>query len=224
MVVNNTFSKVNARLKFMYCHSSILSSRARKNTCSALILCHLDYYCSSCYAGLTKCLKKKLQIAQKKVIRFINSLGHRSRVTADTLGESNLLNVETQVNKLRQNNVHKIFYDLCPTNLKENFFPLKDVHQYCTRSSHYNALVPHCQNLDKSTVTYVGIADWNSLLECLKAIEKPQRFKVALIYLMKYFQETELCDFFCFTESMIHMHLFHPVLFGCDNHIGFQKV
>ena len=51
-------------------------------------------------------------------------------------------------------------------------------------------------NLDKSTVTYVGIADWNYFLECLKAIEKPQRFKVALIYLMKYFQETELCDFF----------------------------
>ena len=94
---------------------------------------------------LPNALRKKLQIAQKKVIRFINSLGHRSRVTADTLGESNLLNVETQVNQLRQNNVHKIFYDLYPTNLKESFVPLKDVHQYCTRSSRYNALVPHCQ-------------------------------------------------------------------------------
>ena len=42
-------------------------------------------------------------------------------------------------------------------------------------------------------------------------------------YLMKYYQETELCDFCC-TESMIHMHLFHPVLFGCDNHVGFLNV
>ena len=35
-----------------------------------------------------------------------------------------------------------------------------------------------------------------SLPECLKAIEKPQRFKVTLKkYLIKDYQETELCDF-----------------------------
>ena len=103
----------------MCCHSS------RKNLCSALILCHFDYSCSSWYAGLTKCIKKKLQIAQNKVIRFINSVGPRSRVTADTLGELNLLNVENRVKQLRLNHVHKIFYDLCPTYLKENCVPFK---------------------------------------------------------------------------------------------------
>ena len=82
------------------------------------------------------------------------------------------------------------------TYLKECFVLLKDVHQYCTRSSHYNFLAPHCQNLDKFTFTYAGIADWNSHPECLKAIKKPQRFKVAFKkILMKNFQETELCDF-----------------------------
>ena len=150
------------------------------------------------HAGLTKCFKKKLQIAQNKVIRFINSREPGSRVTADILGESNLLNVETWVKQLRLNHVHKIFYDLCPpTCLEENSVPLKDVHQSGTRSSCYNFLVPHCQNLDTSTFTYKGIADWNSLPECLKAIEKPQRFKVALNkYLMKSYLETELGDFF----------------------------
>ena len=76
--------------------------------------------------------------------------------------------------------MHKILYDLCPTYLNENFVPLKDVHKYCTRSSGNNFLVPNCQNLDKSTFIYAGIADWNSLPECLKAIEKPKRLKVAL--------------------------------------------
>ena len=116
--------------------------------------------------------------------------------------------------------MHKLFYDLCPTYLKEHFVPLKDVHQYCTRSIHYNFLVPHYQNLDKSTFTYAGIADWNSLPECLKTIEKPQRFKVAF---KKYFRKLNYV-IFCFTESMVHMHLFHPVLFGCDNHVGFLNV
>ena len=91
-----------------------------------------------------------------------------------------MLNVEIRVKQLRLNHVHKIFYDLRPTYQKENVVPLKDVHQFCTRYSRYNFLVPHCQNLDKSTFTYAGIADWNSLPECLKDIEKPQRFKVAL--------------------------------------------
>ena len=76
--------------------------------------------------------------------------------------------------------MHNIFCNLCPTYVKENLVPLKDVHQYCTRSSRYNFLVSHCQNLDKSTFSYAGIADWNSLPVYLKAIEKPQRFKVAL--------------------------------------------
>ena len=148
----------------------------------------------------------------------------QSLLPKDTLFRTYLLNVETRVKQLRLNHLHKIFYDLCPTYLKINFVPLKGVHQYCTRSSHYNFLVPHCHNLDKSTFTYAGIADWNSLPECLKAIENTQRFKVALKkYLMKKVQENELCDF-CFTESMIHIHLFHPILFGCDNHVGFINV
>ena len=43
MIVSNILSKVNARLMFMYNHSSSLSSRARKkNLRSVLILCHFE--------------------------------------------------------------------------------------------------------------------------------------------------------------------------------------
>ena len=37
--------------------------------------------------------QEKKQTAQNKVIRFINSLGPRSTVTADILGEKDLLNL-----------------------------------------------------------------------------------------------------------------------------------
>ena len=144
LVVNNILSKVNARLKFMYRHGNRLSLRTRKNFCSVLILCHFDYSCSSWHDGLTKGLKRKLQIAQNKVVRFINSLGPRTRITADILAELNLLNVETWVKQLRLNYVHKIFYNLCPTHLKEDFVQLNAVHLHDTRSSRYNFLVPHC--------------------------------------------------------------------------------
>ena len=63
----------------------------------------------------------------------------------------NLLYVETRVKQLRQSHVHKIFYNLSPSYLKENFVPFKDVYQYNARSSGYNFLVPHCHGVDYST-------------------------------------------------------------------------
>ena len=48
----------------------------------------------------------KIQIEQIKSL-YSSFLGPRPRVTADTLGESNLLNVETQVKQLRLNHVLK---------------------------------------------------------------------------------------------------------------------
>ena len=187
IVVNSIISKVNARLKFLYRQSNCLSEKARKNLCSALILCHFDYSFSSWYAGLNKGLKRKLQISQNKVIRFINQLGPRTRITSDILMNLNLLNVETRVKQLRLNHVHKIFYNLCPSYLQENFVPLRDVHHHNTRSSGYNFLVPNCKGVEDSTFYYTGIKDWNSLPEWLKQIESPQKFKIALKkYLIEY--------------------------------------
>ena len=195
LVVKNTLSKINARLKFMYRHSSSLSSRTRKNICSALILYHFDYSCSSWYAGLTKDLKKKLQIAQNKVFRFINFLEPRTRITADIFADSNLLNVETRVKQLRLNHVHKIFYNLCPTYMKENFVPLSEVHQHNTRSRGYNFSVPLCRSVDNTTFYHTGIKDWNSLPQWLKEQEKPQRFKQSLkMFLIEQFRKTEQND------------------------------
>ena len=58
---------------------------------------------------LHNALRNNYKLHKNKGIRFINSLGPRSTVTADTLGESNLLNVETRVKQLRLNRVYKIF-------------------------------------------------------------------------------------------------------------------
>ena len=89
--------------------------------------------------------------------------------------------------------------------------PLNDVHQYNTRSSRYNILVPHCRRgVDKSTFYYKGIIDWNSIPEWLKEVEKPHIFKIALKkFLIEPHHETELSSvyiielmvmFFCITS------------------------
>ena len=87
--MNNILGKVNARLKFLYRHGDCLSKQTRKTLSSALILCHFDYSCSAWYSGLNKSFKHKLQVAQNKVVRFINHLGPRVRVTNEMLSELN---------------------------------------------------------------------------------------------------------------------------------------
>ena len=116
------------------------------------------------YAGLTKGIKKHIakgqvhsnmipvlqpeeeeaaeeEIASNKVIRVINSLGPRPSITSDILMELNTLNVGTNVKQLRLSHAHKIFYNLCPSYLKEIFVLLKDVYQYNTSFSECNIWV-----------------------------------------------------------------------------------
>ena len=65
-LVNNILKKSSGRLKFLYRYSDILDKKARKTLCSALIQCNFDYASSSWYTGLSKGLKQKLQLMQKK--------------------------------------------------------------------------------------------------------------------------------------------------------------
>ena len=88
--------------------------------------------------------------------------------------------------------MHKIFYNLRPLYLKENFVLLKDIHHHNTRSSGYNFFVTNCQGVESSTFYYTGIKDWTSLSEWLKQMEIPQKFKIALKkYLIEYCSATE---------------------------------
>ena len=62
-------SKCNNKIKFLYRNAKNLDKKKMLLT-SALVQCHFDYGCSMWYTG-TCLLKKKLQITQNKVIRFI---------------------------------------------------------------------------------------------------------------------------------------------------------
>ena len=54
--------------------ANCLSSETRKTWSMALIQCHVDYFCSSWYAGISQVLKYKLQLAQNKTVCFIISM------------------------------------------------------------------------------------------------------------------------------------------------------
>ena len=150
----------------------------RRTLSSALILCHFDYSCSAWYSGLNKLLKSKLQVAQNKVIRFINQLGPRERITNEMLSELNLVNVDTRVKQLSLNHIHKLINNKCPAYMKENFVNVKDFHKYQNIIYYYT--IPNCQGPKSHTFYYSAIKDWNSLPEKLKTIQDNKKFKFEL--------------------------------------------
>jgi hypothetical protein len=76
-VVKDIQSKCTNRLKFLYRHRDSLNSKIRKTLALALTQSYFDYAVSAWYMGLSRANKKKIQVSQNKVIRFILNLGPR---------------------------------------------------------------------------------------------------------------------------------------------------
>ena len=71
-------NKVNSRLRFLYRQNTFLDIPLRRLLCNAMIQPFFDYACNAWYPNLNKNLKKCLQAAQNKCIRFCLKLGDRA--------------------------------------------------------------------------------------------------------------------------------------------------
>ena len=120
-IVDSIVHKVNNRLRFLYRQARFLDVKCKMSLCSALITCHMDYACSSWYSILTNTLRKKLQVCQNKVVRFILDLPPMHSINYNVLSVLNLLNVEYRVVQLRLNHVFNIYHGKAPSYLCEQF-------------------------------------------------------------------------------------------------------
>ncbi len=68
----------------MYRQANFLNQEARKTLCSALIQCHFDYSCPSWFSGVTQTLAGKLQMAQNKMVHFIQSMDAGCQIQSQT--------------------------------------------------------------------------------------------------------------------------------------------
>ncbi len=65
--------------------------------------------------------KKKIQVVQNKLIRFMLNLGPSYHVGIEQLNTLGLLNVDDRAQQLRLHNTHKVFYKQAPVYLMANF-------------------------------------------------------------------------------------------------------
>ena len=177
-IVDSIINKVNNRLRFLYRQAKFLDVKCKSSLCSALISCHLDYACSSWYAGLTKGLQQKLQVCQNKVVRFILNLPPMYSVNYSVLASLNLLNVEDRVKQLALNHVFNIFHGNAPSYLCEKFVLRSEVSIHRTRScTNLDFIVPRIKTCESGTFFYNGIKNWNELPRNIKECKRKDVFK-----------------------------------------------
>merc|ERR1711872_964237 len=99
-----------------------------------------------------KLLKKKLQVMQNKMIRFILKLESRAHIGNDELVKAGFLSVVDRVKQLKLGHVFKIKNKSCPIYLREYFLKLdENTLRRETRSKVYNFQV---SRVNTSTFAY----------------------------------------------------------------------
>ena len=175
---DNVIRKCGGRIAFLFRHGSILNFQARKVLCSTLVQPFLDYCSSSWYFGLTKQLKSKLDVLQRKMIRFIFSMHFLDHVDPSRFAELSWLTVKDRVRFFQLCHVFRIKMGKAPSYMCEYFSPVSSLHSHSTRGSHaHNYFVSPQVSRMPDSFAYSAIREWNALPVDLKCIERESNFK-----------------------------------------------
>ncbi len=142
-IIDTILKKCNGRIKFLYRQARCFPTALKKTLCQSLAQSRIDYAISSWYAAMSQKAKSKLQIIQKKMVRFILDLGPRTHITNEHMSDLNILRIPGRVEQLRLSITHNI---LQPS----SHLPNKKLSQkHCQGSTHqrqrWELCGPKCQ-------------------------------------------------------------------------------
>ena len=179
----------------MYRNANNLDKQTKMLLTSALIQCHFGYGSSMWYMGTTCRMKKKLQITQITVIRFILGLPSRSHIGLTEFSSASVLPVPLRVDQLKLNHMYNIVNSISPHYLRGEV-SMAGNHGHNTGSVNRACFVPSFAI--KSFFILVLIKLWNSLPYTAQIITNKQAFKseVKKVLWLKLIQTNE--DIFLF--------------------------
>lgn len=177
LMASKILKKCNARLKFLYRKSKLLTKSSKRLLASSLIQCHLDYACSFWYSGLTLQTKTRLQSTQNRLIRLVLNLPSKEHLSTRHFSDVGWLPVGSRVDQIKILHVHRIVNKLAPCYLSENFTLVSEIHDHCTRSSLNCFYLPKVGSNSIKSFFYTSIKLWNSIPNLIKKIESRECFK-----------------------------------------------
>ena len=175
--VNHVLKTCAARLAFLYRSANLLSYTCRLTLCSALVQPYIDYCCSSWYSSISIALQKKLDIVQRKMVRFVFGMDFREHVSLADFHRLKWLSIPDRVSYFKLLHLFKIRNNLAPSYLKVNFCPIADAHSYNTRGRNLNYHVSKDVSMCPRSFSFTAIKLWNALPLELKSIQQLPIFK-----------------------------------------------
>ena len=165
------------RLAFLYRQSNLLSRDLRQTLCASLIQPYIDNCCSSWYTGLSCNLKGRLDVLQRKMVRYVNGLDFRSHVDNTHLHALSWLSVPDRVSYFKLMHVFRVRHNLAPAYLRPNFTSLTCTHSHNTRGSDLNYRLSHEVSIAPNSFAFSAAKQWNALPNYLKNISHFGTFK-----------------------------------------------
>ena len=166
-----------ARLRFLYRQNKFLDIPLRRLLCNAMIQPFFDYACNAWYPNLNKKLKKRLQAAQNKCIRFCLKLGDRTSIKTIEFEKINWLPIQERVNQCTLSSIYKFHSNIAPEYMDEVFFKV-ECNRIPTRYSYQKLKLPHRKtNQGLRALSYIGPFLWNKLSNSLKMSASLNTFK-----------------------------------------------
>ena len=165
---------------FLYRHSASLDFNCRRILCNSLIQPYLDYCCTAWYSSLTADLRRKLDVIQRRMVRFVLSRDRLSHVDSTDLKYLSWLSIPDRVKFFKLSQVFKIRIGMAPNYLSSGFLPLSNSHGHDTRRKLFNYRISKQLADSPSSFAYTAIRLWNELPQSLQGIASLETFKARL--------------------------------------------
>ena len=168
------------RLSFLYRNAAFLDFECRRVLCNSLIQPHIDYCCSSWYSSISQLLRNRLDVVQRRMVKFIFSKDPLYHVSSDDLRRLSWLSIQNRVSFFKLNHVLRIRMGKAPQYLCSSFCQISASHTYNTRRSLFDYHISKELSCSPRTFSFTAVKLWNSLPQFLKEITSFQTFKSRL--------------------------------------------
>ena len=113
-------------------------------------------------SGLGVGLRNRLDVVQRKMIRFMNGWGPREHVGSAEFLSTGWLTFSKRASFFQLCHVFKIRSGFAPSYLSRDFCPMQDIHLHNTRGSELNYFVD-ADKFPPGTFHYAAVQEWNKL-------------------------------------------------------------
>ena len=176
--VTGVCDAANNRLSFLHRYSGLLDFQTRKLICTSLVLSKLSYCISAWYPGLGLGLRSRLDVAQRKMVRFVKGWTPREHVGEPEINSIGWLSFSKRALRFQLTHLFKVKLGLAPLYFSRSFCPTTAVHQHNTRGSPYNFSIDGTHAV--GTFHYTTAREWNRLPTELKTATSLTSFKKKL--------------------------------------------